>query len=103
MSAPREGQFPIAAEIAGVPVVTIPAAEYADLLQCRRRVARLSSHTGVRSPIDLDIELAAFLAEALQRQIIRDVHAACLARFGPDRTPSKSAIHRFWQRFRAGS
>jgi hypothetical protein len=98
-------QFPISCEIEGVPVVTIPAAEYAELLRCRQSAAAFAVRqtrliAASSSPIDRDQELAAFLAEGLQTMIIRELHAACLAKFGAARTPSRSAIHRFWNRLR---
>ena len=39
MTQRRADDFPIAATIAGVPVVTIPAADYAELLAYRRQLA----------------------------------------------------------------
>lgn len=56
---------------------------------------------GSTSPIDRDPELAAFIRPLLGREPVARIVAICAAKFGPDRTPSKSAIHRFWQRCNA--
>lgn len=50
------------------------------------------------SPIDRDPELADFIRSLMGREKLTQIAALCVARFGPDRAPSKSAIHRFWQR-----
>jgi hypothetical protein len=98
--------FPITAEIAGIPVITIAATEYASLLECRRlcaehRVRTVRFQTRSTSPIARDPEVAVFLAEGLERGLmIREVRTACLNRFGAARTPSQSALHRYWQRLR---
>jgi hypothetical protein len=34
---------PVTATVSGVPVVTIPATEYAELLACRERLARMKT------------------------------------------------------------
>jgi hypothetical protein len=86
-------------------VVTIPAADYAELLDCRRRLAEVEARQRTferpsRSPISRDPEVAAFLAERFGRLLIRDILAACAANFGKARTPSRSAAHRYWSRLR---
>lgn len=53
-----------------------------------------------KSPILTDTELALFILDELSRSTIKTVHDKCLERFGEKRTPSKSAIHRFWYKFR---
>lgn len=85
--------------------VTIPASEYADLVECRREFAALRARVSrvygaSKSPIERDAEVAAFIAEAIGRLTAEEVRASCLARFGPERTPSRSAVTRFWQRLR---
>lgn len=112
MSAPAEVDpaFPITATIAGVPVVTIATAEYADLLECRRLVAELREKgkrfaVPPRSPIETDAEVAAFFAERFGRVDVMAILAECRDRFGADRTPSRTAAYAYWQRLRqrAGS
>jgi hypothetical protein len=87
-------------------VVTIPAREYAELLDCQRRLAELNAlrrpfERFQQSPIERDPELAAFIADRLGTACLWDIHSAILKRFGKPRTPSKSAIHRYGQRLRA--
>jgi hypothetical protein len=53
---------------------------------------------GSVSPIDRDSELAAFIRPQLGRTGLHAIAAACEARFGKQRAPSKSAIHRSWMR-----
>lgn len=50
------------------------------------------------SPIDHDQELAAFIRPLLGQEKLTRIADLCRARFGPDRAPSKSAIHRYWHR-----
>ena len=92
-------------QVAGVDVVTIPAAEYADLLDCRRRLAELKLvrrrfKTPSTSRIDRDPEVAVFIAERLGMQYLHTIREECLKRFGADRTPGLSTIHRYWERLR---
>ena len=104
---PEAPSFPIAATIAGVEVVTIPLADYRDLLSARRRLdemglRRIRFECPRPGVIDRDPELAVFVTERLQTmRRLDDLHAAAVARFGRERTPSRSAIHRYWQRLRA--
>ncbi|MEH3120224.1 MAG: hypothetical protein PGN25_22250 [Methylorubrum populi] len=94
---------PPVAVISGVEVVTIPLAHYAELLDCRRKLAvadvspaRLLANPRCR--IDHDPAVAAFLAECLGRQLLKDTYTLCLERFGAARTPGKSTIQRYWAR-----
>ena len=88
----------------GGATVTIPAAEYDDLVACKARLiviemVRARGLRSSRSPIDRDPDLALFLRERLVGGTIREVHEACLAGFGAARTPSRSAIDRFRHRY----
>ena len=96
---------PIYATLAGVELVTIPVTEYADLLDCRRRLAELTLvQEGLkgrsRSPIEDDPEVAVFLAERIGRIGIPAIRAECIGAFGAERTPSRSAIYRYQGRAR---
>lgn len=98
-----DGQLPPTSVIDGIEVVTIPVAVYAELLDCQRRldVGRVGRTRGaLRSPITRDPAVASFLVESFGRLRLRQTHAACKERFGADRTPSLSAIDRFWGRLR---
>ena len=98
-------EFPLAATIAGVEVVTIPISDYRDLLDCRRQLGTLrvradpANHTA-RSPLDCDPEIAAFLIERFGRMPVRQALSECRSRFGQERTPSRSAGYRLWDRAR---
>lgn len=63
-------------------------------------VTRVSPNPGYGSvsPIDRDPELAAFIRPLLGKSTVQEISDLCRERFGPDRAPSKSAIHRFWKR-----
>jgi hypothetical protein len=53
---------------------------------------------GRRSPIDCDDQLTTFIKPKLGRVALHEIARLCRAEFGPNRAPSKSAIHRFWCR-----
>lgn len=86
--------------------VTIPWAEYRDLLICRRRLAEAdirerSFANPRRSPIERDPEVAFFIANRLGSWTIEEIRDHCSKAFGPLRTPSRSAVSRYWGRLRA--
>lgn len=85
--------------VAGVELVTIPLADYAELLDCQRRLAELRAvQSGLkrssRSPIEHDPEVATFIANRLGLMTFSEIQQACVAEFGPERAPSRAAIHR---------
>ncbi len=53
---------------------------------------------GAQSKIDLDPELRAFIHDLLPHCTFAEIAAECATRFGNPRAPSRSAVHRFWQR-----
>lgn len=55
---------------------------------------------GGHSRIDGDPELLAFILGLPAHLTYPQIEAACRARFGAERAPSKSAIHRFVQRLK---
>ena len=81
-------------------LVTISADEYQELLQFRQardtQYGRLSAvRLASRSRIARDPELAKYIVQCAETMLLRETEAACVARFGRARVPSKSAIHRF--------
>lgn len=54
-----------------------------------------------RSTLHDDSELRAFVEDRLGRWKLDDIVTACRERFGAARAPSRSALHRHWQRMRA--
>lgn len=94
--------FPIAATIAGVAVVTIPATDYAELLSLRSKfgLASVRSAPVPRSPIEADHEISAFLSERFGSKPVIDILRECRQRFGAERTPSRTAAYAYWSRLR---
>ncbi|WP_424361803.1 hypothetical protein [Methylocystis parvus] len=91
--------------VAGVPVVTIPLAEYEELLRLRKLHGNPAGQVllppPTRSRIERDKEVAEFLNKNLGRMLLKEIHAACVEKFGAARTPSKSAINRYHVRHMA--
>lgn len=88
-----------------VKVVTIPAELYAELLDCRQQLVALNARRRAfkrvpQSPFERDREVAAFLKARFGNAFLSDILAECRKKFGPARTPSRSAGQRFWVRFR---
>ena len=83
------------------PTVTIPEAEYQELLQVKREheLATLQNLQDVtlasRSQIGRDPEVAAFVLQQARSKVVKDIHEACLTHFGAERTPSRSSIYRY--------
>lgn len=46
-----------------------------------------------------DLEVEAFVEGALASMTFQAIADACLERFGPERAPGKSAVHRYWREF----
>lgn len=91
--------------LSGVELVTIPAADYADLLDCKRQLAEFKvRQRGFESPprsrIERDPEVAIFIADRLGQATSENILAECRVRFGAARTPSRSATQRYWSRLR---
>lgn len=102
----------VLSKIKGVDFIQVPLAHYLDLKRQSEgghapsievapvSPAQLAARAG--SPIYLDHEVADFLYVEAGRLTIEQARTACRERFGVERTPSKSAIHRYWQRVRHG-
>lgn len=91
-----------------VELVTIPALEYENLLDCRRRLDEISERLAAlakapRSPMERDEQVATFISEQLGKMHVDNLLTACLEQFGWKRTPSKSAVYRYWKRLREGT
>lgn len=89
--------------ISGVELVTIPVSHYAELLDYRRRFEeREISHNQFerpsRSRLDRNPEVAVFLIQRLGLEPIKDILRNCRRTFGAARTPSRTAIYRYWQK-----
>lgn len=110
---------PLYATIGDVAVVTVPAAHYAELLAKAAglsadarplglsdvRALRPATRGRVRLPstIERDPEVAAFLRERFEAaDTLAMAHAACVERYGAERSPSMSRITRFRVRVREG-
>lgn len=62
------------------------------MLRWRRQHRR-----GTPSKIRRDSEVRAFVEARLQQTSFQALAEECRERFGRERAPSKSAIHRYWQ------
>lgn len=69
-----------------------------DTLHFVKSLARV--RRGRRPKFWSDLEVRAFLVEACGQMSMPEALSLCAERFGPERTPSRSAIYRFWDWFR---
>lgn len=93
------------AHILGVPVVTIPLADYAELLDYRRQFELavkngLLDDEGYATLFARDPEVAVFVATRFGLLTAREMIADIYEVFGEDRTPLQISIVRFWTRMR---
>jgi hypothetical protein len=87
-------------------LVQIPRAEYEAFLAERDQLKLIRFALGITqnpgsgrtSKIDGDSELADFILRRFQTHKLADIAQLCLDKFGPERAPSKSAIHRYQSR-----
>lgn len=96
----------MSADGTNVAIITISASEYAALLDCRRQLAETQAKerafkTPSKSPIERDPAVAAFLSSRFGLATVVVIREECRALFGPDRTPSKSSVFRYWARLRS--
>lgn len=99
---PASLSLPLRVRLQGVDAVLISAAEFARLTGTAVRGQTRSTAAPLRvTQWEEDGELAAFVRERLgtmpQSRILREIEG----RFGPDRTPTKSALCRFVARWKA--
>ncbi|MEX2617277.1 MAG: hypothetical protein WD767_14370 [Alphaproteobacteria bacterium] len=52
---------------------------------------------GIASKIERDAEVREFIEKNLPVMTFAALGDACRERFGPERSPSSSAIHRYWK------
>lgn len=103
--APLRAGFPLYVTLFGVDAVVIPVDVYRQLVAARVKLPFVEARAGVHararvrrrpSTIESDPKVAAFLRERFDlADTIEAAHVACLARFGPERTPSRSRVARF--------
>lgn len=96
---------PTSADELAIPVVTIPLAEYAVLLEAKTRIDTIDARARryavpPRSPIQVDAEIAAFFKKRFGKERVEDIASDCRERFGASRTPSRTAADAFWKRLR---
>ncbi len=89
----------------GGALVTIPVADYAELLECRRLSAeRTISHDQFsrpsRSTIARDTEVAVFLTQRYGIMPMDRLLRECRRRFGGARRPSRTAAYAHWKKVR---
>ena len=101
----KEPLQPIFATISGIAVVTIPADDYARLLDQSRQLAEWHVNNQQlikpsRSSINRDPEVAIFLANGFGLKPVASLLKECKKRFGTARTPSLKAAYRYWESIR---
>lgn len=102
-----EDRAPSSAAELPIPVVTIPSAEYAALLEAKKRIDAIDARerrypVPPRSPIQVDAEVAAFFRERFGKMRMEAIITDCASLFGKRRTPSRTAAYAFWKRLREG-
>jgi hypothetical protein len=95
-----KGALPLgAATVGDVAMVTIPLAEYEELLTARRRCGEPQATASVplfRRPWwEIDKEVADFVRSTFGKMPLGNMPAAVADRFSLERTPSKSGIFRY--------
>lgn len=115
-------EFPIFSRMDGIEVAIIPAATFkalvdevpatlGDMVAQRARSAAFNSRVlaaldnlrligGRSTGIEHDRDVALFLAQQIGVSTLANARVNCRERYGPDRTPSPSALGRFWSRLR---
>jgi hypothetical protein len=101
----KEPLQPIFATISGIAVVTIPADDYARLLDQSRQLAEWHVNNQQlikpsRSSINRDPEVAVFLANGFGLKPVASLLKECKKRFGAARTPSQNSAYRYWESLR---
>ena len=96
---------PVHNTILGVPVVTIPLADYADLLDYKRQVSSafwkgMLDETGQAGLFTRDPEVAVFAATRFGILTAGEIVDEIGRIFGEERRPLVLTIHRFWMRMR---
>ncbi len=88
------------ASFRGVKVVTIPLADYAALLDAKKRMDARDARAQMfpRSPIEQHPEVRDFILAKFGKMKHPELIAACKSTFGW--APSRSAVSRFFQRSR---
>lgn len=91
--------------VSSMELVTILAADYADLLDCRLQLTELNALRSAfevppRSRISRDPEVTAFVADQLGKVPIPAIHRGCLSCFGETRTRDPKSICRYWDHLR---
>lgn len=93
-------------ETNGSAMVTIPASEYAALLECRKRELAREARKPARrwdvppsSPLARDAEVIAFFSERTGSDVLA-LLKECRERFGAARTPSRTAVYYLRKRLR---
>lgn len=101
-------EFPVRATIGEAHVVIVSASDYDRLVRSAGPdvgatepglpagviIDRLLNREGRQSPYLYDRELMLFLVSKIGTRRDKDVHEACIAKFGKERSPSASALNR---------
>lgn len=102
----EETRSPAVTVVDGVEFVTVPRTYFRDLVRQGGQAGNDAGisperlHATMRRRVDQDEEVRAFITECLGRVTAVQAVTACRERFGAERTPSKSAVDRFWRHVR---
>ena len=91
--------------IMGVPVVTIPLSDYAELLDCKRQIAHSYANGSLQGDGQLNLflrdpEVAVFVVARFGIMTAREILSEVQRNYGEDRTPLQTTVNRFWMRIR---
>ena len=105
------GQLPCFIEADGCRLVLVSHEEYGELVAARSKLLRLALQERMQQPakprlglstIERDPEVADWLREQFRGGVtVTQLRAACLERFGAERTPSHPRIQRFREKLLA--
>lgn len=63
------------------------------------KASRVKLHSREQfSVVKHDPDVKCFVLQCLKTMTFKEAAAACLEKFGKERAPSKSAIHRYWKK-----
>ena len=86
------------------PVIPLPLSKYRELMDYKRQaLERAKPQTYPKSPIERDAEVAVFVCERFGRMTLLAILDECQKAYGWRRTPSLSAVSRYFKRVREAS
>lgn len=98
-------EAPLINNVSGIPVVTVPLSDYAQLLDCKRQIESafwkgMLDEKGQAGLFTRDPEVAVFVATRFGLMTAREISSEVARIFGEERAPLVETIKRFWMRMR---